>query len=76
MLPEACIIGDPFYQTSKPNNRVATRVCALATKAVKFSHQCLCFLNQSTNASCICLHKEISRFTNTTEDLLKFQEIC
>ena len=36
MFIEACIIGAPFYQTSKPNINVVTRVCALATKAVKF----------------------------------------
>ena len=75
MLLEACIIDAPFYQTSKPNINVATRVCALATKAVKFGHQRLCFLNQSTNASCICLRKNSVDLELQTVDLLKEQEI-
>ena len=83
MLLEACIICAHFYQTRKPNINVATRVSALATTAVKFGQQRLCFLNQSTNAICICLHKKISRFSNShcrstiiSRDLLKYQHSC
>ena len=58
-------------QTSTPIINVAARVCALATKAVKFGQQRLCFLNKSTNSSCICLHIKNSKFSSTNRRSIK-----
>ena len=76
MLLKQCISGAPCYQADKSNINVATRVYALATKAVKFDHQRLCVLKPSANASCICLHtKKSLNFKKQKVNLVKFQEI-
>ena len=65
VLLEVRIIGPSFYQTSKRNVNFSNSRLVSSTKAVKFCQRRLCFSNQSTNASCICLYKKISRFSNT-----------
>ena len=71
MLPEACIIGAPFYQTCKPNINVATRVCALATKAVNSGQQRLSVLNQAQMRVSFVYTKDSVDFQIQTVDILK-----
>ena len=75
-IVETCIIDTPFYQASKPNINVAIRVYALATKAVRFGQQRLCFfLTKEQIRVAFVDTKNAVDFPIQNVHLLKFQEI-
>ena len=65
MLPEACIIGATFYQTSKPNINVAARVRAFGHKSSKIWTTAFVIFEPKHKYELHLFNKQISRFSNT-----------